>query len=421
MNSNKYILIGSSAAALGCINGIRLYDKTNEITVISSDTKIIYSRPVIAEALSNKKYEKKIVYVYSEDLIKSNKLNFIENTVITKIDSKNKKIISKNGEEFYFEKLLIGTGGKPIMPPVKIDESVKNKIYTFTNMQDLARLKNNLSSIKSAVVVGAGFIGLEVAYALSKNNISVKIVELASKPLIRSADEYISEIVTSQFKSRNIDIYTDESVVSIEKSKNGSMDVNLKSGKFIESDIIIFSIGVKPDLSIINESGIKSNLGISINNNCETNIKNIFSAGDVTEINDLTTDKIYPIPLWIWAFETGLTAGVNMTGNSREFAGGYPLSPLKFSDIPIVSVGNLQNENSEKLIYKVEKRNIYEKIFLINDKITGFIMMGKSIQKSGILSYLLKKKFDVSIIKDKLLLPDFSIADLPDEWRYENE
>nr|HPG31742.1 hypothetical protein [bacterium] len=83
------------------------------------------------------------------------------------------------------------------------------------------------------------------------------------------------------------------------------------------------------------------------------------------------------------------------------------------SDIPIVSAGDLFNEKSEILIYKLEKRNIYEKILVTGNRITGFIMTGTSIQKSGILSYLLKNRFDISIIKDKLLLPDFSVADLP--------
>ncbi|HPN29959.1 MAG TPA: FAD-dependent oxidoreductase [bacterium] len=423
MISNKYVIIGSSAAALGCINGIRLFDKTNEITVISSDNKIIYSRPIIAEALGDEKYAKKIVYIYSEDLIKSNKINFIENAEIKKIDPVSKTIFSKKGAEFHFEKLLIGTGGKPIMPSVKTGGQTESKILTFTNMQDLARLKDIIlyRNIKSATVVGAGFIGLEVADALSKNNIAVNIVELASRPLIRSADEYISEKVTTQLKKRNINIYTNESVDSIENNQKDKLDITLKSGKFFESDIIIFSIGVKPDLNIVNQSGIKTNSGIVINEKCETNIKDIFAAGDVVEILDISTNKIYPVPLWVWAFEAGLTAGTNMTGAERFFKGGYPLSPLKFSDIPIVSAGDLFNEKSEILIYKLEKRNIYEKILVTGNRITGFIMTGTSIQKSGILSYLLKNRFDISIIKDKLLLPDFSVADLPEKWRYENE
>jgi len=426
MMNNKFVIIGSSAAALGCINGIRKFNMTDEITVISKDSKIIYSKPVIAEILGNSATEKSLVYIYSEKLIKDNKINFIENTEVTEINTSDKILKTAVGREIKFAKLLIGAGGAPIIPPVKICETVKDSVFTFTNLQDLNRLKEKLPAVKSAIIVGAGFIGLELADALHKNNIEVKIVELAERPLIKTADAYISEIVARQFKKAGIEIITDNSVVEILKNNNNygsapNITACLKSGRRVDADIIIFAIGVKPDLRVVKNSGIKTNFGIIIDETAATNIKDIYAAGDITEIPDITTGNQYPIALWNWAFEAGFTAGANMTGITRKFSGGFPMSPLKFAKFPIVSVGDVNSNCDEILLIQKEKRNIYEKICIRDNKIVGYILTGKSIGKSGLLTELIKKRRDIRQVKDKLQLPDFSIADIPIEWRNSDE
>jgi len=430
MEKEKILIIGSSAAALGCINAICNFTNDNEkfeITVVSKDTKLIYSRPIIAEVISGAVAPEKFVYTNSYNFFKKRKINFISSTVVEKIDTTQKNIITNNNKykTINYSKLVIAAGGKPILPEFILkhkDSNIKDKIFTFTDLQDYQRLSAVLPNIKTAVVVGAGFIGLEIADALAKKNVNIKVIELAPRPLIKSADAFISDIISEQFKKKNIEIICRDSVVEIKRINKNKIELSLQSGAVLETDIIIFAIGVRPNLDLIKDTEISVKLGISIDKNCMTNIPDIFAAGDITEILDITTDKIYPIALWLWAYQTGYTAGANIAGVSKEFNGGFPISPFKFSDMPIISAGEISDDNSITLTAYNRVEKSYQKLVIRNNRITGYILMGiETIKKSGILTALLKKRWNISNLKDKLLTDDFSIADLPKEWRENNE
>lgn len=412
MIKTKYLIIGSSAAGCNCVEGIRSVDKTGSITMVSLDDKIIYSRPVIAEYLTDKLDAEEIKY-RNNDFIKKNKVDFIPNSEITKIVPV-KKIAYISKEQIQYEKLFFGVGGAPIVPP-ELDITNKN-IFTFTSINEVSRLKKLVANIDEFTVVGAGFIGLEVAHSLSKLNKKVNLIELAPRVLLLQSDKFLSEYISNFLSKQNIKIYTNTGIKEVVyDEKNNIQNIILTDEQMITSSIIVCCIGVRPSLNLAKKSGLKINRGIVVNKYLQTNKKNIYAAGDVIETTDLSTGDIKPIPLWFAASEQGLKAGKNMAGEKVSYEGTIPMSPLKFLDIPGLSTGDVTNETDDNIIYKtIKPQKIYKKYFIENNILKGYILLN-DLNNAGIFTKMIKNKIEITDkIKNRLINDTFNLADLPE-------
>jgi NAD(P)H-nitrite reductase large subunit len=413
MLKTDYLIIGSSAAGCNCVEGICSIDKKSSITMISADDKIFYSRPVIAEYLTNELNTEEIKY-RDNSFIKKNKIKFIPKTTAEKIDTK-KKILFTSNDKIEFKKLFIGIGGEPIVPP-ELQTENKN-IFTFTSLNEISRLKNITDKYETITVVGAGFIGLEVAFSLRKLNKKVNLIELAPRVLERQSDEFLSNYIELKLLKNNIDIHTKTSIKKIKYDVDENItEIILTNGKKLPSSSIVCCIGVKPSINLAKNSGIKCNRGISVNQYLETNKKDIFAGGDVIETKDISTGNIMPIPLWFAAAEQGIITGKNIAGEKFAYEGTIPMSPLKFLDIPGLSTGDVTKENDETILYKTERpEEIYKKYFIEKSFLKGYILLN-DLSNAGILTKIIKNQIPLTDkIKEKLTKDEFSLADLPDE------
>lgn len=412
-----YLIIGSSAAGCGCVEGIRKFDKKGEITVVSTDDNIIYSRPVISEYLTDELIEDNIKY-RDDKFIKKNNIKFLSNNSIERINTKDKIAYLKNkNESIKFEKCFIGVGAEPIIPSeLKINS---NHIFTFSNLTEVKRLKNALESYKNIVVVGAGFIGLEAAYALKKLNKKVTIIELADRILSRQSDIFLSSLIEIDVIKNGIDIILNSCIKKIYLDEKNDVLINVETNnnQIIKTDAVICCIGVRPSIKIADSSEIKYNKGIIVNEYLETNAENIYAGGDVVEIYDITIGKNNLLPLWGAAVEQGKIAGQNITGEKKIYRGTIPMSPLKFLNIPGLSCGAVSNDNMENILYKTIKPHfVYKKFFFENERMIGYILLN-DLSNAGIYTKLIRNKFKIpSEIKRKINEDNFSLSDLPEDF-----
>jgi NAD(P)H-nitrite reductase large subunit len=410
-----YLIIGNSAAGIGAAEAIRKIDTESQLTILSEEAYHAYSRPLIAEYLSNSIDIDRMWY-RQQDFYQKNNIKLLLNTRVERIDPDSKKVFTASGAELSFDKLLIATGGTPIIPPIEGKET--NGVYTFVRWDEVKRLKENQPEIKKAVVIGGGLIGLKATEHMSKSGVDVTIVELAETLLGAVLDKNASNILKHHFENFGVTVFTENTVSKIHSNDGRASTVTLQDGTEVACDAVIIAIGVKPDMEILNNTSITRNKGIIVNEKLQTNYPDIYAAGDVAEAFDLLIEENRVLPIWPTAYRQGYIAGLNMAGHERIYCGGISMNSLEFFDLPIISAGftTAEDESFNEEIILNEKNKVYKKIIIKDNKLAGFIYVNK-IDRAGILTGLIQDKTDITSFKDEILKDSFGLIDLPEDVR----
>ncbi len=414
---NKYLIIGNSAAAIGAIEAIRKKDKKGKIILISDEPYPAYSRPLISYLLAGKVDEEKMFY-RAQSFYGENEVEALLGEQVIRIFPSGKKVKLRNGKRISFTQLLIATGGKSIVPEVK-GGNLKG-IFTFTAWDDAKRIKAFIdkNKVKNTTVIGGGLIGLKAAEALIELGMKVTIVELADRVLSATFDREASAIIEAALKEVNCRLIARNTVEDIQGKKGKVNSILLRNKKGLPADLIIFAIGVAPNVAVVKDSGIKINRGILVNNRMRTNLPHIYAAGDVAEAYDLLLHARRPIPIWPNAYKQGSIAGYNMSGVDKEYRGSFAMNSVELCGIPTISVGitDPKQDGYEIIRESNPARRQYKKIVLKDNRIVGAIFIN-DIERAGIITGLIKDEVEVSSFKDHLMREDFGLISLPKEYR----
>lgn len=417
----KYVIIGGSVGGIGAVEAIREVDPMGELTVISEESFPQYSRPMISEYVSREATLERMKY-RGDQFWKENNVQALTGRTAVKIDFKKKQVELDGGDKVEFEKLLIATGGRPFVP--RMEGGDKDGVFTFTELSNAESIESKLEKSESAVVIGGGLIGVSATEALVKRGIKVTLVELKDKILSLILDVTASEIAEKVIREAGVTIITGQTVQQIVGRKDNEDAVGgviMTDGTEIPCDLVVVAIGVIPRTELVKETDMKINRGIIVDRFMRTNIPDVYACGDVAEAHDFLLNGNRLLPLWPLAHLGGRVAGYNMAGKKAEYQGGTVMSALKYFDLPIISVGMMNPEDSsdyEVLVEQQPEKTLYKKIVLKNDVIVGFIFLG-DIEKSGIFFHLMKNHVNVGEIKDKLLSEDFGLLTLSQSVRKE--
>ena len=415
----EYLIIGNSASGAACVEGIRKFDKTGSITVISDENIFNYSRPLISYFLAGK-VKKRAMLFRDKKFYSRNNVKLILGNMAGKLDTKKRIVCLSHGEKVVFNKLLIATGGSPIMPEIK--GSRLDGVFAFTKFGDAVAIKDYIKkhTIKHAVVIGGGLIGLKAVEALIELGIKVSIVELADRILSTTFDTKASGIIQDALRKAGCNIFTKNTVAEIlSKGEDKKVkSVTLKTRKQVPADLVITAIGVSPNIQLVKNTSIGINRGILVDEAMQTNVKDIYAAGDVCESDTLLDECKMNIPIWPNAFKQGRIAGENMAGGNAAYIGGIAMNSVELCGIPTISIGKtfLEQDKYEILEMRKKEESIYKKIVLENNHIVGCIFVG-NIERAGIYTGLIINRVDISNVKDKLLEEDFGVLALPEKYR----
>jgi NAD(P)H-nitrite reductase large subunit len=413
----KYVIVGASAAGLGAVEAIRNVDPAGTITVITDEACSHYSRPMISDFVSGKADLKKM-NCRTEDFWKENNVEAIIGKKATALNFTEKTVQLESGEKVQYEKLLLATGGKPFVP--KTEGSEKDGVFTFTTIGDAQKIAAKIDAIhaNAAVVIGGGLIGISITEALVKRGLKVTMVELQDKILSLLLDAKGSDIMEAVVKKAGVDIVTGQSVQKIlgKPDNDGAVGgVLLTKGGQVACDMVIMAIGVVPRTELVVGSAVKINRGIVVDNLMQTTVPDVYASGDVAEAYDFIINQNRALPLWPLAVLEGQVAGYNMAGKKTTYGGGTNMSSLKYFGIPIVSIGlaNPKEDPTLEVLVKQDlEHNVYKKLVLRNNVIVGMTRVN-SIERAGVLFYLIKNVINVKKFKKELLSDDFSWANLP--------
>jgi NAD(P)H-nitrite reductase large subunit len=409
------VVVGASAAGIGAVEAIREVDPVGTITVISEEPCPQYSRPMISDLVSGKASFEKIK-CREDKFWENNGVQALTGKTAVSLNLTEKFVALGSGDHVNFEKLLIATGGKPFVP--KIEGADKDGVFTFTTLNDAERLAAKLEKAKTAVVIGAGLIGVSVTEALVKRGLQVTLVELQDKILSLLLDPKGSDIVEDIIKKAGVTVVTGQSVQRITGKPENDRAVGgviLTKGEQMPCDVVIVAIGVIPRTELVTGTEVKTNRGIIVDNLMRTNVPDVYASGDVAEAYDFILNQNRLLPLWPLAVAEGKVAGYNMAGKKTDYTGGTNMSALKYFGIPLISVGiaNPKEDGTYEVLVKHDpEKNLYKKLVLKDNVIVGITLVN-DIERAGILFHLMKNRVNVKKLKQELLQENFSLATFP--------
>ena len=408
----QFIIIGNSAAGIAAIEAIRRTDKDSKITIISDEDNPSYCRCLISYYLAGDVKEDKILY-RSADFYKDNNIELLLNKKVSRVDPKKNRIILEDRSQLGYDSLLIATGASPKFPEVKGIK--KTGVYGFRTLKDAKDIEGLLPVTRTACILGGGLIGLKAAYALSKRKIEVKVIVKSKQVLSQVLDPQAAVFVQQKLGQNGIELLLGQDAVEI-IGEGEVKAVKLDSGKAIGSSLVIAAKGVSPNIDSVKDNQVKINEGIVVNHLLQTDVANIYAAGDVCEAVDLTLGKSSVNALWPVAIEQGKIAGMNMAGDKVDYEGALGMNSLEFFGLPVVSLGIFNTGKDpafEELKILDTKANIYKKLLVKNNLLVGAVLVG-DIKNSGVFLRLIREKVDIASLKGRLLSENFGYPDIMD-------
>ncbi len=395
----KYVIVGNSYAGVGAVEGIRERDREGDITMISDEPYLAYARPLISYNLGGH-VASKDMYYRSAGFYKKNNVRLILGKKVVNISSARRQISLEDGTVFVYDRLLIGTGGQPFIPPIKGLEA--HNVFSFTKWDDAKKIKKVAHGKKKAVVIGGGLIGLKAAEGINDLGLEVTIVELGPRILAVALDEVSGAIVNRQLRDNGIKLIAGHTAKEILSDGKGNVcGIILDNNKKLECEILIIAIGVRPNMDIVKNTPVRVNRGIVVDKWMMTSINNIYAAGDVAEASDILNNRDSVIAIVPLAYEQGRVAGYNMAGGQRAYAGGMGMNSVEVYGLPVMTMG-ITNQTSESHEVKAfRKGKVYRKLVFEGNRLVGAVLVSQ-IDYAGILTRFIRSRADITSIKSEL-------------------
>jgi NADH oxidase (H2O2-forming) len=321
--SRKIIIIGAHAAGLDAASAARKTDRTAEITLITKEKKTAYSRCGLPFVLGGHIATFDDLEVFPERFYKMMKLNLLTETTATKIDAKAKTvdIQDKNGnkETLSYDNLVITTGADPFVPPIKGRD--KKGIFVVRTIEDGEKINKALETAESAVIIGAGLIGLEVAVACLERGLKTTVVEFLPYVLPVLLDKAMADRVQKMLEEKGMKIIVGKGAE--EMLGTDKVTGVLVAGEAIPADVVIVATGVRANVELAKNAGVElgEKRAIKTSLRMETNIKGVYAAGDCAETINLVTRRPTMSQLGTTAVKQAKVAGINAAGGYSTFSG----------------------------------------------------------------------------------------------------
>ena len=324
--SYDYIIVGGGLAGASAVEGIRERDTRGTILLVGADPQRPYNRPPLTKGLWTGKEKPDTIFVHDLGFYQQHNVELALDTEIATLDSGAKIARERTGRTFGYSKLLLATGGQPRR--LSIPGGDLDGVCYFRTYADYIRLRAAADKGKSAVVIGGGFIGSELAAAL--NMVGREVTMVLPEPYLvnRVFPEPLGRAIQQSYLDRGVHVLSNDRPTSIERA-GARFAVRTQNGARIETDMVVVGIGIAPDTRLAAQGGLQTGNGIVVNGLLQTSDPNIYAAGDNAFFPYTALGKSMRVEHWDNAINQGKYAGRNMAGAAAP----YDYMPFFFSDL----------------------------------------------------------------------------------------
>lgn len=399
--SMKVVIIGNNVAGTFTAQNIRSLNEDIEIHIYTQEKYPYYTRIKLPELISEKVNIENLI-VFKEDWYKTNRISLHLNKKAQNIDSKNKTILFENdGEAVLYDKLILALGSTPNIPSIKNAREMKDQnkgVFTLRSIDDALNIREYIEkfSVKKAIVIGGGLLGLELANQLNDTTLETTVVEFFPRLLPRQLDEECGTMLKDEIENRGIKVVLNATTEEILGNSKVS-GIKLKDGRILDAGIILIQAGINLTIDLAKNVGIATNRGIIVNEFMETSEKEIYAVGDCIEYKNQVWG-IIPA-----CMEQSKIAAASIIGSQKvEYEGTTPKNTLKIVGLDLTSIGVIDPSREESggwdILKKADKKDCcYQKIILKDNKLKGAILLGEN----KAIPYI-TKKMEEDVDKEEL-------------------
>lgn len=341
----KIVIIGVGASGASCAARLRRLDETAEILIIERTNEVSIANCGLPYYVSGVINDREKILVSTPEKFKNwFNIDVKLNSEVISINRIEKTVQLNNGENISYDKLVLAQGASPIIPPFEGMDI--NKVFTVRNLADSDRIKDYIKTNNSskAVVIGGGFIGIEMAENLVEMGLTTSLVELSDQ-ILAPVDKEVATFAQNSMVEHGVELILSDGVKRFDNNK-----IILNSDREVEFDIVIMAIGVRPETNLAKDAQLEVGRGIIVNNYMQTSDENIFAAGDSIEVKDFVTGNNTMIPLAGPANRQGRIIADYICGIDSNYKNSQGASVIKVFDLTVASVGNNEKQLRQKEI-----------------------------------------------------------------------
>lgn len=392
-----YVIVGASASGINAAKTLRENDKGIEIILVSKD-EYVYSRCILHHFLDGRREIKALDFTPA-NFFEDYKIKWIKGVEVTGIDTSVKKLKLSNGEDLNYDKVLLAAGSSSFLPPIE-NLRTANNIVGLRNLDDAIKIKEEATKVKNVAILGAGLVGVDVLAGLLGYDINMTLIEMGDRILPLQLYNYSAEVYQDRLKEEGVNFkFGVRAEKVIVDDNNNPVSIKLNTGEEVPCELIIACTGVRANIEFLKDSGIECDkFGLIINSKGETNIKDVYGAGDITGRN----------PIWPTAVKEGIIAANNMLGKEvymNDFFGSK--NTMNFCGVATMSLGLVNKPDDSYTEETQVKGKDYKKIIHKDGIIYGAIVQG-DLSYVGVLTQLIKENIDIRKVKKSIFDIDYS-------------
>jgi NADPH-dependent 2,4-dienoyl-CoA reductase/sulfur reductase-like enzyme/nitrite reductase/ring-hydroxylating ferredoxin subunit len=328
------VILGGGAAGNAAAEMLRRDGYSGKVTLITADESLPYDRPNLSKDYLAGNAPADWIPLRSPGFYAKHEIDVIAEARATAVDAAAHKVSLADGRQIAFDRLLLATGAEPVR--LQMPGGDLPHVHYLRTLADSNRIVEAAKAARRVVVMGASFIGLEVAASLRTRGLEVHVVAPEAQPLEKIMGPGVGAFIRSLHEKKGVVFHLEQSASSIEASS-----VTLKSGERIAADLVVIGVGVRPALSLAEAAGLAMDRGVSVNEFLESSVPGIFAAGDIARWPDPHTGSAIRVEHWVVAERQGQTAARNMLGGHEKFSS-VPFFWSAHYDTTITYVGHAE-------------------------------------------------------------------------------
>ncbi|MFT4883889.1 MAG: NAD(P)H-nitrite reductase large subunit [Natronomonas sp.] len=401
----SHVIIGDGIAGSSAAETIREADPDADITVITEEGEALYNRILIKEFAKGKLPEAP-VSIHDPDWYAERDIDLQLNTVVTSVDTDAHEVHTHEGDVYEYDKLLVATGGTPTQLPV--DNSDAEGIHHFWTFEDARAIKKDAEAADNGVVVGAGLLGIDLAAICGAQDVEAHYLMRGNAWWRYALSEEGAEIIHDALREKGVTPVFDSGVDHFETDDEGQITAAIDpNGERFEADFAGVAIGLDFNTEFLRGSGLEMDNGIVVDEYMQTNVEDVYAAGDITQFHDVILGERAQNGAWGSAKEQGSIAGQNMVADSEaerfEWVSSYSITHF---DFPFLSFGH--PTLGDDYVEKKYDEGTWRRVVLKDGKVIGGVLIGDLAPQSG-LKKLARQQVDVSGKKDLLLAESIDV------------
>jgi 3-phenylpropionate/trans-cinnamate dioxygenase ferredoxin reductase component len=277
MPQQTFVVVGGNLAGGTAVGTLREEGFDGRLVLVGEETHLPYERPPLSKEYLRGEQDLASIFVRSDDWYRQHDVDARLGTRATRIDPDGRTVALEGGEEIPYDALLLATGARPRL----LADSGSERILYLRTIEDSDRIKSRMERARHLVLVGAGFIGAEIAASARTLGKEVTVLEFAPVPLARALGTEMGEVYAAIHRDHGVDLHTGEGVETVEDTLGGGVVVTTSAGRTVEVDAVVVGVGIEPRAELAEAAGIEVANGVLVDPACRTSVPGIFAAGDV--------------------------------------------------------------------------------------------------------------------------------------------